>query len=487
MGLPGGDEIALEEKEMTGYKAAFHAYAQQHRNEMIDMLRCLVSMRSDRDEAKLGEPFGKQCADILRLTERLYAANGFKTKNCIRDGYLLAYCGEGEKSIGLFAHADTVESQNDWLLTHPYTPLLRDGFLIGRGVKDDKAGIVISLWCARMFRDLQIPLRSRLILFTGCNEESGMQDIENFAATEEMPSFNLVCDTAFPIYVGDKGGLIVECETETPFETIQAFEGGESANISLGEAKACMPFTEELWTELSELQDSHLAVTKDDGKLWLNAKGISTHGALPEGALNAGLLAAKALLRCKSIQGNDRIVANSLVLLLEDVYGEMLGIGASDVHFGPVTCTNGKVSLHNGRVRCTLDIRHGDSVHQSELLANLENGLKNLGFKITAITRRALPWRLEESNPFVQGLDGVYREMTSDTRPIRYNAGRTYACCLKNAIEVGTSTGGHSFPDSIAGHGNVHQPDEMLSIDGFTEAFELIASMLIEADRILNL
>lgn len=55
---------------------------------------------------------------------------------------MLSYYGEGEKSIGLFSHADAVNVSDDWLFTEPFNMIEKDCFLIGRGVSDDKAAKV---------------------------------------------------------------------------------------------------------------------------------------------------------------------------------------------------------------------------------------------------------------------------------------------------------------------------------------------------------
>ena len=54
-------------------------------------------------------------------------------------------------------------------------------------------------------------------------------------------------------------------------------------------------------------------------------------------------------------------------------------------------------------------------------------------------------------------------------------------------MATGIVYGGYdNIPDYIQpGHGGVHQPDEMLPIDGFIEGIKLFATMLLEVDEIL--
>lgn len=467
------------------YQDLFHKYTVEHAKEMIDQLKQLVAIRSDRGEALPGMPFGERSAHMLEVVHQLYLQNGFHSRMEGSQGYALAEYGESEHSIGLFAHADVVTAGNDWLFTDPYTPIEKDGFLIGRGVKDDKAAIVISLWCAKMMRELQIPLQSKLVMFTGGCEETGMQDISNFADTEPMPDFSLVCDTAFPIYIGDKGGVNVECEMENAFSFVKDFSGGKSTNVVLGEAQVRMPYSETLKKELETLENERIAITYNAEELVLIAKGISTHSALPQGSLNAAWLAASTLAQSKEIPENDKAILAAFAEFLEDYEGKQFDIATKDEHFGILTCTNGVVFVQNGKLRFVLNIRHGDTVDQNEMLHTLETNLAKKKCRIYEISKRSLAWRLQEDIPIVQRMHEVYQHYTGDLSPIQYNAGGTYARKLKNAIEVGPFTKG-SAPFAVPpGHGNVHQPDEMLCIDGFLEAFEIIASMIVAADAVL--
>ena len=152
---------------------------------------------------------------------------------------------------------------DDWIYTTPISPLVKDGILIGRGASDDKSAVAISLYCAKILRELNIPFNSRLVMFTGANEESGMEDIRAYTKKHKAPDFSIVADTAFPLYRGDKGYLRFVATSGKKMQNISDFGGGASVNIILGEAKA--KIGDETYIE----------------------KGISRHGALPEGSLNA--------------------------------------------------------------------------------------------------------------------------------------------------------------------------------------------------------
>ena len=206
---------------MLDYKKLIHDYILKNKVEIVEVFKEIVRIPSVRGEITPGAPFGKACADVLEYTEKLYRENGFETEYDREGGYLLSNYGNGTKSLGLFAHADVVPVGNDWVLTKPFVPIEKDGFLIGRGVLDDKSAIIISLYCMKMLKELDIPFNSQLVCFTGANEESGMEDISSYVKKHKAPDFSLVCDTAFPLYHGNKGMLQFTAVCNEPLESIK--------------------------------------------------------------------------------------------------------------------------------------------------------------------------------------------------------------------------------------------------------------------------
>ena len=65
--------------------------------------------------------------------------------------------------------------------------------------------------------------------------------------------------------------------------------------------------------------------------------------------------------------------------------------------------------------------------------------------------------------------------------------GGTYAGQIPNAVATGVCMKGtQPIPDYIKpGHGSVHQPDEMLPIDGYIEGIKLLATMILKVDEVL--
>ena len=105
-----------------------------------------------------GMPYGIGVDTALRAAEAMFREDGFATERDPEGRYFLATYGEGERTLGLFAHADVVPAGDGWTLTAPFEPLRRDGLLIARGADDNKTGIISSLYLLRAVRELSLPL-----------------------------------------------------------------------------------------------------------------------------------------------------------------------------------------------------------------------------------------------------------------------------------------------------------------------------------------
>lgn len=440
------------------YEEEIHNYVQSHKDEIINMLKELVKIPSIQSESEEGAPFGRACAEVLEYVKSCWQNNGFDTELHQDGGYLLSYYGEGEKSIGLFSHADVVSVSGDWIFTKPFDISEKDGFLIGRGVSDDKGAIVISLYCAKMLKELNIPFNSRLVVFTGANEETGMRDIKNYVKENTPPDFSLVTDCAFPIYRGDKGILQFEAMSNTPFKEIEDFSGGKDINITLGKATA-------------KINGNKITET-----------GVSCHGALPEGSVNAGYLLAKKLCDENLLCKEDAEQMKLIKLLLEKYYGRAFGIDGEDKVFGKLTCTNGIIRTENGRPALTFDIRYGIDTDYENIKNKISEFFGQNGWTIRIVSEKR-PYIISEDNVYLRKCLKAYKEFCkTDDAPTYINAGATYAGELPFAIETGNAFYAGKPDGMLEGHGNAHQPDECINAEGFIEAAEVIVHMLLACD-----
>ncbi|MBQ2710040.1 MAG: M20/M25/M40 family metallo-hydrolase, partial [Clostridia bacterium] len=334
------------------YRQQIHDDLAAHRGEIVALMKKLVRIPSVRGEAAPGAPFGQACRDALEFVKSLAEAEGLTTTLDAEGGYLLAEYGEGTRSLGLFAHADVVPVGDDWMYTALFEPLEKDGFLIGRGVIDDKAAIAVALLCVKLLRELSIPFHSRLVLFTGANEESGMQDIKNYLAAHRPPDFSLVCDTAFPLYYGNKGRILFTAASGMLSDAFRAFTGGSGGTV-IGAAEARLAPDAAMLDWLKSRETADLTVSAEDGEILLRAVGIARHSALPEGSRNAAGMLTSLLAECPLLPESDRAILRFAAAITAAYDGSALGIASDDPPFGRLTCVCTACRLQEHRL--TLD------------------------------------------------------------------------------------------------------------------------------------
>jgi len=471
-------------------KTQIHEYIAAHKNDILADLMTLVKIPSVRQTGTSDKPYGKACDDVLHAFAALCERERIPYTIPASRDYLLATLEKGEKSLGLFSHLDVVNAENDWVYTNPFEPLEQNGFLFGRGVSDDKSGAVISLYILKMIRELQLPVHSSVKLVAGINEESGMADMDSFVANEKIPDFSLVIDTAFPLYRGNKSNVMFTAVGKTVCRDILDFSGGTAeSGCVLGEASAIVTDSDMLFAELSEKKTARITLSREffheKPVIRIAARGIPTHAALPQGSLNAGFLIADLLSQCESLYEKDRREMQTLSDMLGRYYGEWFGISHED-EFGKTTCINKRIVWDRQKPILYFNIRHGSTQTKEEIVSRLQSVLDSHGFDLCDVTSKE-GYYIAKENPFVQGLLSVYADYThSKSGTGVLNAGGTYARKLSGkAVETGTWMRKRPTPPMKAGHGNVHQPDEFIDVDGFFDALELNLFMLLKADEIL--
>lgn len=455
------------------------AYMRSHSDYITSTLSRLVKIPSVRSAPAPGAPYGKKCAEALEETRKIYEENGFATEIHQGSGYLLARSGGRGKQIGIFAHADVVSVYDDWMLAEPFSAAIRDGFMISRGALDDKSGIVCSLLAAMAIRDLGIPFSSGLLMVTENNEESGMGGIKRFVREQPMPSASIIADAGYPVFRGEKSFIRFWAVGRGKFETVTELVGGKDAfNIIAGSAHAT--FESEIFPHGGAPSDPDLTLSSDHKTL--SATGISKHAALPEGSKNAIITLTDALLHCDDLPENDRKLFSDIRAILGS-FGEGLGVEGNDPRFGRTTAATGMLKLIDGRPAVSYDMRFGTMFDSADLIAKIKERLDSLGFDME-IVEDDKGFFIGDDNEYLKALLEAYSECTGavDPRP-NVNSGATHARLLKNAFGVAAADW-HTRPFTLpAGHGDCHQPDECVWLEGVGRAAAILAYMLVRLDR----
>lgn len=466
------------------------AYIQANKERILEDLLTLVRIPSVKGEAKPGAPFGDECARMLVETTAMYERHGFQGKINQEGGYAVSYYGENkDKMIGIFSHGDVVRADGEWVVCPPFEPIIKDGYIFGRGCNDDKSGILETIYAAEIIRELGLDLKSQLLMVTGVNEETGMADIEAYVKQEPMPDASIVADGEYPCYCGERGTLRFKLISQKAFDTIKSISGGKASNIILGEITAEIPYEEKLWSQLeaSCKGNDSFVLTKNEDIISVVAKGISSHMMHAEESLNAGKVLFEMLAGCDALSVNDRTILKEATTYLEDAYGTGFGIVHDDEIFGKLVCGNGIIkTTEDGKLDMFFDIRVGLSYDLDEMRSQIRTVVDD-AWDYQEI-RCANGYYIPEDAPLRLLVEETYRTISGihDAQSIK-TAGGTHAKKLKNALSIGTVGYYKASPIELPkGHGGVHQPDEKMSVDGFLEAIKIMTCVILELDAMLN-
>lgn len=450
----------------------------------------LASVPSITSEPKPGAPFGVACAEALSYSANLFLDDGFECDVDNDGGYAVAKFGKNGKAIGLFCHSDVVPVGDDWLYTKPFEPIIKDGALIGRGVEDNKSGIIASFCVYKFLKDNGISLNNHIETFIGSDEECGMKDMDNYLKKYEIPEFSIVPDADFPCSVGEKGIYHFMAESDNKFCEVIDFYGGEAFNIVLDNITVKIRYKAELEKELTEktANDNRFTLTKDSDTLVLKAKGIAKHASIPEGSVNAAKLAADLLGSCESLCSNDKAIFFGISDILSSSYGDGIGVVHTDENFGRMTSVNGLCKTIEGRPCVSFDVRYGSTLDSGYLEKTSEDILNKKGFTVTH-KNNSPGFAIEKDSKFPEVFESIYEDVTGERKERVLMSGGTYARRLKNAFSIGTFAITPERKDEVFkmpdGHGGAHQCDEMIDIEGFFTALRILIHSIILCDEIL--
>ena len=477
---------------MLKYTAEINEWIEENKDGILKDWISICKTPAIKSEPQENAPFGAECARGLEECTDLFKKRGFEAKTFANSGYSLISYGNGEKTIGIFTHSDVVPVGEDWLYTKPFEPIIKNGALIGRGVEDNKSGIMATLCALEIFRKFNIPLKSRIQLFIGSNEETGMADIEAFKNEQPMPEISLIPDADFPCSTGEKGICQLYAKSDAAFDEVIDFCGGEAFNIVLDKATVTLNKTAALKAELEKQLENktEITLTENADTISLCAKGIAKHASIPEGSVNAAYLLAKLLAGTKALSDNDRSIMSKTAHILSCPFGSSLGIDFCDDLFGKLTFVNGMVSLKDGCMQLSFDMRYSSALETNDLINRTKAAFNNLGWDIDVVDN--MPgFSIDPDSKIPELFENIYKEISGFDKKSFKLGGGTYARHLENAFSVGTfcETADRKTPvfEMPAGHGGAHQCDEMIDIESFFAAVRIIVQYLIAMDENINI
>jgi succinyl-diaminopimelate desuccinylase len=460
-------ELAVKIDEMKG--------------DIISSTQDLVRIRSVQSAEAPGAPFGEEVGRALDYALSLSEKLGFRTVNldgCV--GY--AEYGQGEEYVAVLGHLDVVPPGDGWTYP-PFGGEIHGGRIYGRGTVDDKSPMVSSLFALKALRDLGLPMKRKVRVIFGTNEETGCADMPRYNATEPPPFAGFTPDGHFPLVHAEKGLTVFDvakhlAPQDRASTWIEYIAGGSYANIvpDYAEARLHSQNTEEIMERceaFSREEGSDVSWIIEGRSITIRSRGLSAHGSTPHLGKNS-VMQLFGFLGTLGLPDSDlkSVVDffNSYVGFETD--GCSLGISQSDDVSGDLTFNVGAVKTDENGLVMKLNIRYPVKGYYDDFIVPLEEKLGLVGLRIENMWHKK-PLYFPEDHPLVKALLQVYTEQTGLPAGLISSGMGTYAKEIPNTVAFGPILPGRLDLD--------HKADENILIE------DLILNTRIYASAIYRL
>jgi succinyl-diaminopimelate desuccinylase len=466
-------------------------WLREHEREMLEDIKALVRIPSISGQSPAEGPggkkypFGKACAQVVDEAERIIRKHGLEVKPCDYYGISAIYPGETGERIGFFSHLDVVPPGDGWIGS-PFEPVEKDGYLIGRGVADNKGPAMAVLYTLKFFHDQKISLKRSLLCCLGANEESGMGDIPHFLEVDTAPALSLVADCGFPVCYGEKGILTADFTYplpagKTPVDKLPAgsllsLEGGTASNIVPDYAEARINGVPA--ENLRALLPEEFSVEDDQGNVKVTVHGIGGHAAFPEKSVNALQKLAAALLKTGLIDRESvpalRFIADSF----SDYYGQGLNIPFEDEISGKTTHVGSTARTTAAQLTIGINVRYAVTSPREELEKRLIARAAAYGYTVGNI-KNSPPYYRKREDPVVRDLTAIVNETLGTEMEPYVMGGGTYARKLPRALGFGPGRKAEIPPSLGITGGGAHQANEVQCIQNLLDAIKIYVKAII--------
>ena len=210
---------------------ALNHFIDMNRQNILDDLSAIVTVPSvSSDLSKVSEALDK----VLELGRRM----GFSAERLLDGQIGIVEIGEGNETVGILTHVDVVPAgDRDQWHTDPFQAVVRDGRIYGRGTLDDKGMIVASLYAMKAVKEQDIPLKKKIRLIIGTQEETSWTDMEKYTRSYPPPDYGFTPDGEYPICNIEKGGADIMME----FDISDEVSGLHLVSIDCGQAANAVP------------------------------------------------------------------------------------------------------------------------------------------------------------------------------------------------------------------------------------------------------
>lgn len=448
---------------MQQWENAVDAFIERNKQNILRDIGRLVAVPSVEGTPEPGAPFGPGPKAALEKALEIAGELGLAVRNCEgKIGWAELPGAEPDKYIATITHLDVVPTGNGWD-GDPFVMREKDGWILGRGVADDKGPSVLCLYALRFLKEQGLPLRYGVRALLGANEETGMADVDYYLKNYPAPAFCFSPDAEFPVCNGEKGHYTAKLVSPVCGGAILDFTGGIAPNAVPDEASALIR------ADLAALpQAPGITLAAENGAVRVSGHGKAGHAAMPEGTVNAIGLVADYLLANGIGNEAERAYLTLLHKLHAATDGSALGIAADDGRFSPLTVIGGTMRMEGGRMFQSVDSRYPTSTNGEAITAALTAAAA--GAASIEQVAAAVPFYIEPDAAPIRTLIDTYNEVTGEQAQPFTMGGGTYARHFPLAVSFGPERQGTVLPEFA---GPMHGANEGAEIAPLFEALKI--------------
>lgn len=445
------------------------------KDDIIKGVQECVKIKSVEEEPKEGMPFGEGIHRCLEYCLQLSKSMGFKTVNVDNMvGY--AEYGEGDEMVAVLGHLDVVPEGDGWTYP-PYGAEVHNGKMYGRGTTDDKGPTIGALYALKAIKDLKIPLKRRVRIFFGLNEETGSNCVKYYVDNGgEIPVSGFTPDAEYPIINGEKG--IVTCKYNRKLNQegdliLKSISGGIAANVVPDYAVAEIAAPEQVANEIISLakQNNDIKAEEKDNLLVIKYYGTSAHGSTPELGMNAvtHLLAFLSKLDFKGEMKEFLDYFNKYIG--NELNGQSLGIYLEDDISGKFIFNLGKITGNENEISIDINMRYPVKKNYEDFIHTFKEKMAS-GKLQEVFLRHKKSLYVSPDTDFIKKLQKVYEEYFNEKAELISIGGGTYAKSMDNVVAFGPIFKGQPMVE--------HKPDEYIEIDSLIKNVKVMAAAIRE-------
>lgn len=454
---------------------AVDQWIDNHLPELTKAISESIQIRSVQEPTKEGAPFGDGPKQALEHALALGNQFGFETKNVDNYAGHIQFGREGTL-FGVLGHLDVVPEGDGWDI-EPYSGIVKDGYIWGRGSIDNKGPCMGALFALAALKETGFHPKHRLRIILGTNEESGWECVRHYFSKEEPPAEGVTPDAAFPMANAEKGIVnyafhkTVQPEPKDAEVRILSMKGGDAPNMVAATFQCAIEAINpekvlDAFQGFYAKNPTRMSCVQEGNQLHFVFRGKSAHGSTPEEGINAVSAGLDFLGSLPLSPQWAEIIGHLNQKLGYDFYGLSLGISGADHTSGCLTCNLGVISLEGNELKVIINIRHPIFFSLEMLTKQITEAMK--AFEV-AQGKAQKPLFVSPDSSLIQSLQKIYHEVTGlDPTPYSMGGG-TYARAIPYGVAFGSL-----FPDDL---GLAHQPNERAKIESLVKMVKIYARL----------